>query len=49
MSDVLVRILKEEHHRASLVQRSWLARTQYSCGVQLPDVTLNSSADRLRE
>ena len=29
MSDVLVRILKEEHHRASLVQRSWLARTQY--------------------
>jgi hypothetical protein len=32
MGDVLVRILKDEHHRASLAQRSRLAHAQYfSC------------------
>ena len=29
MGDVLVRILIDEHHRASLAQRSWLAHAQY--------------------
>jgi glycosyltransferase involved in cell wall biosynthesis len=29
LGDVLVRVLEDEHYRASLAQRSWLAQTQY--------------------
>jgi glycosyltransferase involved in cell wall biosynthesis len=29
LGDVLVRVLKDEHYRTSLAQRSWLAYTQY--------------------
>jgi glycosyltransferase involved in cell wall biosynthesis len=29
LGDVLVRVLKDEHHRISLAQRSWLAQRQY--------------------
>jgi glycosyltransferase involved in cell wall biosynthesis len=29
LGDVLLRVLQDEHYRASLAQRSWLAQTQY--------------------
>jgi glycosyltransferase involved in cell wall biosynthesis len=29
LGDVLLRVLQDEHYRASLAQRSWLAQAQY--------------------
>jgi len=29
LGDVLLRVLKDEHYRASLTQRSWVAQRQY--------------------
>jgi len=29
LGDVLLRVLKDEHYRASLAQRSWLAQRKY--------------------
>jgi hypothetical protein len=29
LGDVLLRVLKDEHYRASLAQRSWVAQRQY--------------------
>jgi glycosyltransferase involved in cell wall biosynthesis len=48
LGDVLVRVLEDEHYRASLAQRSWVAQRQYFSCARLPRVTRNSCGKRIR-